>query len=478
MTSPNIAPILEGNLRDFNLIEILQVLSVSRQYTRIELFAAERTPAGSIFIKSGKVVQASVAELSGKAAFLKLLRRQPTWFEVFRINTPALIPEPIGSLSNLLFEALEAEDALPPVPAEPPATHAEASLSVATAIEPEAPSAPEASEAEAPRSAPTAIPEASEPDTQIPSAAVHVDQPVVAKRPEIPPAPLRKAEPRAVKRTHSGVRATKAATGPCIIGLASPKGGSGKTTVALNLALSLARREHSVILVDGDVNGDVMSSIDGRASAKAGVFDVLTGRAAPAEALRKTVVQNLQILPAIGQSLPSPELSFHDYRDQWKLLLNDLATRAEIVLVDTPAGMFGVTFQILSGCTHVLGVLQAEVIAQRSFSMFADCLELLPEEARPAVLGVFLNMLQLSHNASISVLEQACENLPHDWLFETSIPRNPAFLDATAAGVPLHLYDPKNPPAVSWLFDTLATEVIDRLALGARELAQERRFLA
>jgi chromosome partitioning protein len=123
--------------------------------------------------------------------------------------------------------------------------------------------------------------------------------------------------------------------------------------------------------------------------------------------------------------------------------------------------------------------LQAEVIAQRSFTMFADCLALLPEASRPKVLGVFLNMLQLGHTASISVLEKACESLPRNWLFETSIPRNPAFLDSTAAGVPLHLYDPNHPPAVSWLFDTLATEVLDRLELSAASVKlPQRRFLA
>ena len=93
-----------------------------------------------------------------------------------------------------------------------------------------------------------------------------------------------------------------------------------------------------------------------------------------------------------------------------------------------------------NSCTHVIGVLQAEVIAQRSFAMFADCLSLLPESSRPRVLGVFLNMLQLRQQTSIDVLVRACEKLPKDWLFETSIPRNAAFLEAAAAGVPLHLF--------------------------------------
>jgi chromosome partitioning protein len=441
MTHPIHQPILEGNLADFNLVEVLQVLSLSRQYTRVELFVSEDNfLAGSVFIKSGKVVQASNGGLRGKKAFMNLIHQPRGRFRVFRINTPALIPEPIGSLSHLLIEALEADR--PPVARKAPARAAFANANASASAR--------KSVSQAPRS--------------------------VAPAKQLPPLP----RPAAVRqRMTSGVRAMNLARGPHIIAIASPKGGSGKTTVALNLALSLARREHRVILVDGDVNGDVMSSIDGRGSAKAGVFDVLTGGASPLDALRKTIVQDLEILPAIGQSLPRPEIAFEDYRDRWQLLLRELAERAEIVIVDTPSGMLGITYQILSACTHVVGVLQAEIIAQRSFSMFGDCLSLLPESNRPTVLGVFLNMLQLRHPTSIGVLVRACEKLPKGWLFETSIPRSSAFLDAAEAGVPVHMYDPKHPPAVSWLFDTLAGEVMERLALEANELqVGQRRFLA
>jgi len=71
------------------------------------------------------------------------------------------------------------------------------------------------------------------------------------------------------------------------------------------------------------------------------------------------------------------------------------------------------------------------VIAQRSFKMFSQCIEALPVSRRPAVLGVFLNMLQLGHPASIKVLQQACDELPREWLFDTAIPRSTAFLDAS-----------------------------------------------
>jgi len=70
-------------------------------------------------------------------------------------------------------------------------------------------------------------------------------------------------------------------------------------------------------------------------------------------------------------------------------------------------------------------VLQAEVIAQRSFKMFAH-LHLDPaQERRPAVLGVFLNMLQLGHTASIKVLQQAWTSSLASGCFDTAS-RDPA----------------------------------------------------
>ena len=58
--------------------------------------------------------------------------------------------------------------------------------------------------------------------------------------------------------------------------------------------------------------------------------------------------------------------------------MSELAERAEIVLVDAPAGMFGPTYQLLRASTHVLGVLQAERIADRSFPRFFDALQMMP----------------------------------------------------------------------------------------------------
>jgi cellulose biosynthesis protein BcsQ len=254
-----------------------------------------------------------------------------------------------------------------------------------------------------------------------------------------------------------------------VMAVVSPKGGSGKTTVALNLALSFARQERSVILVDGDINGDVLSAIGARERAAHGAIDVLTEKVGYEAALLRTVLPHFRILPALGEQLPDMNALLSEHSEAWRKLLQQLSQEAEIVIVDSPAGMFGTTRQLLSGCTHVLGVLQAELIASRSFATLERALELMPSQERPEVVGIVLNMLQTRKRASVQVLQDACAHLPKGWLLDTAIPRSDAFLEATEEGLPLRLLDEVNPPAVSWLFDTLASEISARLGLTVAE---------
>ena len=171
----------------------------------------------------------------------------------------------------------------------------------------------------------------------------------------------------------------------------------------------------------------------------------------------------------MGEELPETAALLSDHSAAWQKLLRQLSAEAEIVIVDAPAGVFGSTLQLLGGCTHALAVLQAELIASRSFGMLERALSLLPAAQRPEVIGVVLNMLQSRHGASVRVLQEACAHLPKGWLLDTAIPRSDAFLEATEEGLPLRLLDDRNPPAVSWLFDTLASEISARLALEVAE---------
>lgn len=400
--------VMQGHLRDFDLASVLQVVGLGRQYTEVEVRLANGM-RGTIFVKSGKVVRVEADELSGVDALAKLFGISQGDFYVFRSDTPPQLPEPVGSLQGLLMQIQERLDA-----AE------------------------------------------QRPKTVAPQVA--------ASAPPLEAAP--KSSPRPLKAS-GAPRVTGPVSGPgrAIIAVASPKGGCGKSTIALNLALSLARRGNSVVLVDADINSDVLSALDARGKAKVGALDVVTENLPLEFALMPTALPELKIVPAVGEGLPDVDVLETDRTEQWRKLLYEVSRQAEVVIVDTPAGMFGITRQVMASCSHVIGVLQAEAIAERSFQRFQQALGQLGNGA-PAVLGVVLNMLQTRHAASLSVFQKACADAVGQWIFDTTIPRHPAFLDAAHDGRPLRALDDDAPPAVAFLFDNLASEVSERLGLA------------
>jgi exopolysaccharide/PEP-CTERM locus tyrosine autokinase len=112
--------------------------------------------------------------------------------------------------------------------------------------------------------------------------------------------------------------------------------GEGKTFTSLNLALSIALEyDNTVLLVDGDVAHPTMPSLLGAPNSP-GLLDLLTRDDIDvADALVKTNVEKLSLLPAGSRHRRSTELLASE---QMASLLRELATRYadRIIVFDSP----------------------------------------------------------------------------------------------------------------------------------------------
>ena len=159
-----------------------------------------------------------------------------------------------------------------------------------------------------------------------------------------------------------------------VITVASPKGGVGKTSVATNLAVGLARKfPQSTVLVDLDVQfGDVATALG--LAPQYSLVDATRGHA-PADvlAIKTMVSQHVSGLFVIA-GLDTPGASEAVGTREIGLLLNTLASAFPFVVVDTSPGLSEQTLQALDHSTDLVLVTSLDVPGVRGLRKEIDTL--------------------------------------------------------------------------------------------------------
>ncbi len=249
--------------------------------------------------------------------------------------------------------------------------------------------------------------------------------------------------------------------------IASQKGGVGKTTTALNLSHSLSKRGWKTLLADLDPQGAIAFSLSERARQAAGYCQFADGSSPFDSLLLKTIVPTLKILTN-GSKLPigpKSESSEEDRKGIESLLQAASAAEFEVVVLDTPPGLSGISKGALSHADFILAPQQAEPLASRSVGRFFEALKELAElTGRQTPAAVLITMLDPSQAESVQVANELWNTLPPETILDTVVARNPIFIEASAKGLPLALLRP-HPPAAALIFDQIAAEIEARLSL-------------
>lgn len=147
-----------------------------------------------------------------------------------------------------------------------------------------------------------------------------------------------------------------------IITITSGKGGVGKTTTVANLATALALLGQRVVAVDADIglrNLDLVMGLENRIMYD--IVDVVERRCSLSQALVKdNRVPSLAILPA-AQTRDKSDIS----QEQMVQICRQLATMADIVLIDSPAGIEHGFRNAVAPADRVLIVTTPDVSALR-----------------------------------------------------------------------------------------------------------------
>jgi len=137
------------------------------------------------------------------------------------------------------------------------------------------------------------------------------------------------------RRLRTNLFASDLEVSPTVMMVTSAERGEGKSTIAANLAISMAHSGRRVVLIDCDMRIPILHDLFEQPN-KRGLTDVLTGNTQLENSLQDTSFSRLQLLTS-GSIPPNPTELLGSR--QMKALLEQLKEEFDVVLLDTPALM-------------------------------------------------------------------------------------------------------------------------------------------
>lgn len=142
------------------------------------------------------------------------------------------------------------------------------------------------------------------------------------------------------------------------IAVASQKGGSAKTTTAVNLAAALAHDGAEVLLIDLDPQADASSWLSSSSSAPSNgageLLDVFTRKGRLASLPRNTGIPRLSLVAASAELVKAERILAAGGELVLRQALEELPRRWEYVLVDCPPGIGLLSVSALVAVREVL----------------------------------------------------------------------------------------------------------------------------
>lgn len=214
-----------------------------------------------------------------------------------------------------------------------------------------------------------------------------------------------------------------------IIGLISGKGGVGKTSMGVNLAIALKQMGNEVTLVDADFSASNLGVYLGRYDHPVKIQNVLQGDSDPQAAIFRhpTGIKAAVSSNEIHQVEPNTA--------NLRQMLLEAAKDSDYVLVDCPPGLNSTVESIMASCDELMIVTMP---TQTAGINAAQIIEKAKHLQQP-VLGTIVNMVE--DDPEKELVEREIEMMTESHIMG-QIPYDPLMKKSLFENQPLVLYEP------------------------------------
>lgn len=247
-----------------------------------------------------------------------------------------------------------------------------------------------------------------------------------------------------------------------VIAIMNYKGGTGKTTSAINIGSSLAAKGYKTLLIDLDPQSNLSEGLN--------VFDSEhTMYSAFKNNKEPTQIEITKNLFLIASNLDSVAFDFdlarQDYKEKiLENMLSNIISSYDFVILDLAPTLNTVTVNALVISDKIIIPMEAEFFAYRGLDRILDIVKKVRQNsnANLDILGVLITKYLPNRNLSNNIFDAVKQHFEGK-IFETYIRSNIKLSEAQANGVSIFEYDNLSNGAVD--YSKLTDEIITKLSI-------------
>ena len=232
-----------------------------------------------------------------------------------------------------------------------------------------------------------------------------------------------------------------------IVSIANNKGGTGKTTTAVNLGTALAQSGRRVLLVDLDPQGSATVSFGfDKSKLLYTVYDVLAQSRKIDNVALDTKIENLTVVPS-NLDLAGAEVELSSVRGREFVLREALAgpsRKYDVILLDCPPNIGILTVNAIVACNLLMVPVQAEYYSMDGFPTLLKFIRMVKSRAKTEFDFIVLLTMYDGRTGLSKRIQRDLREKFGDHVLKNVIPRSIRMAEAPSHGQPGILFSPTN----------------------------------